>query len=907
MINVQLIDARTPPEVWTKFAADMAAAVDVCGIDCETHDRNRHDGLNAFNNKTRHVFDHRRTTMTGMSFYPDGTDTAYYVNLNQADVENRISGALVPTILGLKPANITWVSHNAPFELVMFEQCYDVRELLENIVCTLQMAVSDHGPDEYDLQTFYNAQLPIRPIVPDILQSFATYDREKQGKNLNPDQQFVLGQFVGKETDAAFSYNGFVKSIRWGFSLKALTKSLFGIDQTTYEQVLAAHDAEDMGDLTGEQVCAYGADDAYWAVKVYRALVDKMLRENPAALVTFLETENPMVHVFADVWRDGLRINQEEVFRRREDERANYAAVLRKFKAQLRTLLPFNEEPNEELSRWQSDWYVKGEAENYKFLRKRLEDWAFSADSDDDFEQCFQVSNPIGNAWATERGIKVPKSSGKLNLTHYYQMRLMLHDLLGHKLVRISGDITTDKDARARMAETFKASTENTAPLKLDLLSSITELTTIEQVMKLYLTPYSQLMDPETNCLYSVISSMLASRRMGARFPNPMQLAKRGESTYVRGFYLADDDDHVIISSDWSSVELVEIGDFSGDPEFAKVFGQIPYGDLHSGATVDGLAVDPRYDWLTEEEFLGELKRGRNPMNRDLRDFAGREMEPAKWVKFMRTEIGKGSNFNYWYSGALSTIAEKLGWDSSTHWTAVDRYRERFEVAEAWRLRVIDEGCRNGFVTLPDGHRRVRIEATDAWYVAMRRKFADVCADPAVMNFCDLALPRIQTRAKNQFVNSMIQGSCATLAKRSILNIRKRVNQDGVRFLDQFTDAEKATASMRQRIIQQKGARFMLPIHDELLFSVHRDYVPEFIPILREGMCNHPDLIRTLPLHCNVAIGRTFKPFDSKRPAFSQIELDEATPIEGVIGEEWEGKALPNEMLPGIVDWMMAA
>jgi len=40
-----------------------------------------------------------------------------------------------------------------------------------------------------------------------------------------------------------------------------------------------------MGELTGEQVCAYGADDAYWAVKNYHFLVDKMMAENPHGLV----------------------------------------------------------------------------------------------------------------------------------------------------------------------------------------------------------------------------------------------------------------------------------------------------------------------------------------------------------------------------------------------------------------------------------------------------------------------------------------------------------------------------------------------------------------------------------------------------------------------------------------------
>ena len=86
-----------------------------------------------------------------------------------------------------------------------------------------KLAVSDHGPDEYDWQTFCGATLPIRPIVPDILSTFSTY--EKGNKNLNPDQQFVLGQFIGKETDAAFSYNGFVKEIAWGYGLKKLVMS----------------------------------------------------------------------------------------------------------------------------------------------------------------------------------------------------------------------------------------------------------------------------------------------------------------------------------------------------------------------------------------------------------------------------------------------------------------------------------------------------------------------------------------------------------------------------------------------------------------------------------------------------------------------------------------------------------
>jgi hypothetical protein len=106
---------------------------------------------------------------------------------------------------------------------------------------------------------------------------------------------------------------------------------------TTYEEVLKRPAPTHMGELTGEQVVEYGADDAYWAVRVFHTLKDDLLsRTNPQLLQTFLTQENPMVKVFADNWRDGLRLNLEEVFVRRDMERAAMADILRGFKAQIK-------------------------------------------------------------------------------------------------------------------------------------------------------------------------------------------------------------------------------------------------------------------------------------------------------------------------------------------------------------------------------------------------------------------------------------------------------------------------------------------------------------------------------------------------------------------------------------------
>jgi DNA polymerase I-like protein with 3'-5' exonuclease and polymerase domains len=372
-----------------------------------------------------------------------------------------------------------------------------------------------------------------------------------------------------------------------------------------------------------------------------------------------------------------------------------------------------------------------------------------------------------------------------------------------------------------------------------------------------------------------------------------MQLAKQGSSTYIRSFYLADSDEHVVISADWSAIELVLIGDMSGDPAFTEVYGQLPYGDLHTGAAADCLAVKT-IPGLTEEEFR-EFKFNRNPNNRVLKHIStGIEMDPSSFFKLTRgTPVGKGANFSYWYSGALSTVGQTLGWSSDEMWEAVDRYRSRFAIAEKWRVDTTQEAVDYGFVTLPDGHRRVRLEATAMWARAMQKKFSDISASPAMINYGNLAVRRIQSRAKNQAVNGMIQGTCATLAKRSILRTAELVENAGLNDL--------------VRVEGVRNSRFMMPIHDELVYSVHRDVVMDFIPLLRSAMCEHPEIVRSLPLSCNVAVGRTFRPFDKLNPAFSQIELDEAFVIDGVIGQEWEGKKLSNDKVAEVIDFISKA
>lgn len=820
MIKSVLVDARN----WRAIKDDLIAEIQnsgLIGFDIETQDSDRHEGLNQFmkGNSKRLVFDVNRTVITGFSWYCDESATAYYLNLNHADVENRIPWEEARAILDCKKPDAHWVCHNAPYELTMIKATYGL--LLPNVICTMQMAVSTFNEDQYPIDDMMSCGFKgISSLLMPLGRAFTNMDK----RNLTEEQSDLVSKVLSKTSVAKHSYNGLVRELSYGYGLKGLTKKFFDYEQTDFKTVLngKAH----MGELTGEEVCAYGADDAYFAVRLLHQFLPMMAAQNDKLIPTFFSQENPMIYVFADLWTNGIKINQKQVEARRLDERKNYAASMRKLHRIVNEMLPFPEEQN--MGLLHDSWYKK----NPTGYRNKIRDWALTPLPDDPFQAVYTTSGPVSTGWSSDLG--KPKSSG-VNLSFYMAVRTMLYDLTGKYPLFKDGKVASDAEARGKLRKKH--------PDLEEIIDCINELADVEQRMKLYLNPYVQLIDPDTSRVYPVVSSKLNSRRMAMQHPNGMQLSKQGDSTYIRGFYEADEEDHVLVSIDWSQVELVEIGDFSGDPEFFEAYGQKPYQDLHIKAAAGALGIS-----------VEELKKDPN-------------------AKKLRGKIGKPANFGYWYSGALSTVADAAGWSEAEMWEATEAYRKTFAVAEQWRVDLINEARTNGYITLPDGHRRNRFEASYRWQALWRERW-NATRNQGLMNFGDLFVQRITTRAGNQIVNSMIQGSCSTLAKRSILSINQLHNQ--FRF------------------------RFLMPIHDELVFSVHKDDVVEFVKEAKNRMCDHPEVIQNLVLDATASVGLTFEPFDSKKAPFGQIELDEAPEI---LGFHKDAK-LNDEQTQQVVDYL---
>jgi DNA polymerase I-like protein with 3'-5' exonuclease and polymerase domains len=886
-----LIDARNWDQYADKIIAEVAAAGFV-GFDIETEDSRRHAGLNRFmkvddegkkSSSTRLIFDTNRTTVTGFSIYPDGNYHGYYVNLAHKDVENRVSWARAKRLLDAKQPDSYWLIHNAGFEWTMMQKSLGY-DLGTKVICTLQMCVTAYSPDTYFKDKFREPGLGgIEKLLPIVARTFAGYE---QGMTLNADQEDLVYKVTAKESTSAHSYNGYVASIKIGYDLKRAVLSWFGYQMATFEETLG--EEVHMGMLTGEEVFEYGVDDAYWCVQLFHRLMQFIMQTNPPVFGTFMQQEMPFVRKASEAWQHGIKLNGPAVLARRDIERGNEARCLRTMKAAIRALLPFDDEPHEKLAKYDK-WYVdpvKGST-GYKKYRAQIEKWAMSADSGDDFEQCHQVRSPVSAAWSIERGVK--ESSG-VNLVHYMPMRTIIYDLLRGSYMQADGKTQSDGDCReelqrrwtkkfvdaglpidektgevdpaVKMAEDWNTLGNLATRQQIEryeagatVFRTYKEMAGLAQRVKLYLTPYLCLVDPETGRVYPQLSSMLATRRSSCSNPNGQQLSKFGEAAYVRGFFEADDDDaegeeHVLVSADWSAVELVIIGDYSNDPKFRKAYGQRPHEDLHKEAVVGLMG-------LTDEEY---------------------ENNPNK--KQLRTDIGKPANFGYWYSGALGTTGEALGWSSDFMWEMVEKYRTTFSVAEEWRVTTINEARELGYVELPDHHRRDRFEATTEWVNVMRMKF-DTYRDPGIAAFGELVIKKINRRAGNQCVNAKVQGLGGSLAKRAMIRMDDMIRSKGYR------------------------ARFYLLVHDELIYSVPRSQVIDFCDDFYEVMIDDAGLMKNLKLDSSLAIGKTLQAWNPKSSTNGQVELMEMQKGLPCISEDRYGKRATREERKAILDYIL--
>ncbi len=143
-----------------------------------------------------------------------------------------------------------------------------------------------------------------------------------------------------------------------------------------------------------------------------------------------------------------------------------------------------------------------------------------------------------------------------------------------------------------------------------------------------------------------------------------------------------------------------------------------------------------------------------------------------------------------------------------------------------------------------------------------------------VPDFGRQCIRRIQARAGNQSVNALVQGLCATYAKRKLYRAMfKDIPRLGLR------------------------ARVMTLVHDELVVSVHRDDEMKAKDYLYEFLIDGEGIFNNVVIDSSMAMGRNYLAFNADTNPKGLVELMEMDKKLPCIPEDrWGQKATDNEV-----------
>lgn len=308
----------------------------------------------------------------------------------------------------------------------------------------------------------------------------------------------------------------------------------------------------------------------------------------------------------------------------------------------------------------------------------------------------------------------------------------------------------------------------------------------------------------------SLNQSEAVTRRYSSSGPNVQQLPKLGDGVEFREIILPHCKDAVVVSLDFSAQELRNIAEWSGDENLTACYVGDNLKDVH-GLTA---AAASQYLWEAEvsyEAFMAQL--------------GGPDKTLAKTAKDLRTKA-KTVNFGTNYDQQAPALAQQLLVDEETAQAFIDAKDLAMPGINRWKEAVRKEVEEVGYATTMLGarrHLRGALLSDNRWEAS---------------------------KAGRQGPNFKIQSSCAEQTKLAMAGMWA----DAI-----FTDG-------------RFNAEFYAPIHDEVVFSVHRDHAVECIQAVHRRMVQ-PYGGMKIPIISSISLGRNFG---------EQIELGEEPTREAI-------------------------
>ncbi len=263
-----------------------------------------------------------------------------------------------------------------------------------------------------------------------------------------------------------------------------------------------------------------------------------------------------------------------------------------------------------------------------------------------------------------------------------------------------TGQYSTDEDKMSELSHEHPV---------IELILSHRGLTKLKST---YVDALPKMVNPRTGRIHSSFNQALAATgRLSSNNPNLQNIPIRTpEGAKVREAFVPENDDYLILSADYSQIELRLIAEISGDEAMLEAFqaGQ----DIHSATAARVFGVP--FDQVTKEQRYR-----------------------AKTV-----------NFSIIYGAGALNLSRQLDISRSEAKDLIDNYFKQYSGLKNYMEKTVDDARKKGFVNTLMGRRRY---------------LRDIDSRNGVM----------RSHAERNAINTPIQGTAADLIKLAMIDIHE--------------------------------------------------------------------------------------------------------------------------------------
>jgi DNA polymerase-1 len=266
---------------------------------------------------------------------------------------------------------------------------------------------------------------------------------------------------------------------------------------------------------------------------------------------------------------------------------------------------------------------------------------------------------------------------------------------------------STDQDVLEKLAD------------KHPLPRTVLEIRTLSKLMSTYLDALPELVDPRDGRIHTTFNQATAATgRLSSSDPNLQNIPTRTElGQRIRKAFIAEPGS-VLVSADYSQIELRVLAHVSGDPALAAAFAGEQDIHTQTAAEVFGVSL---------EGVTAEMRRA-----------------------------AKAINYGIAYGQSAFGLSQRLELPAAEAQAIIDRYFKRFVGVRRWLDETIARARTEGSVTTLFGRRRL---------------LPDIQSRNAA----------VRQASERMAVNTPIQGGAADLIKRAMLEVGRRLHRGELR------------------------------------------------------------------------------------------------------------------------------